>query len=215
MRDDFSMATKETLAKRVAHHCSNPQCRQVTSGPQDDPEKAINIGVAAHITAASEDGPRYNPSLTPMERRSTRNGVWLCQNCAKLVDNDVVRYDVEILRLWKRLAEKTAIKELENGSTFDNEVQLMFARIERLMPELLVEMRNDLENSPFVREFFLFNRNWVYSGGSSPSFTYYYDDHADLDGKIHILENYGLIRNLSHNSRYRMTERFAIYLGAE
>ena len=52
MRDDFPLPTKELLAERVAYRCSNPECRQVTSGPQKDPTKSVNIGVAAHITAA-------------------------------------------------------------------------------------------------------------------------------------------------------------------
>jgi hypothetical protein len=27
-RDDFNLKTKETLAKRVAHRCSNPDCQK-------------------------------------------------------------------------------------------------------------------------------------------------------------------------------------------
>lgn len=115
MRDDFSIATKELLAKRVALRCSNPGCRHVTSGPQKNPVKVINTGVAAHITAASADGPRYDPSLTPKERRSPENGIWLCQSCAKLVDNDPIRYGVEILHQWKVVAETNAAYELEHS----------------------------------------------------------------------------------------------------
>ena len=113
MRDDFDVKTKETLAKRVGYWCSNPGCRKLTSGPRSDPEKVLNIGVAAHITAASEGGPRYDPSLTPEERRSVDNGIWLCQNCAKLVDNDVQRYTVVLLREWKERAEEAALREVE------------------------------------------------------------------------------------------------------
>ena len=104
---------KETLAKRVAHRCSRSECRQVTSGPQEDPERVINVGVAAHITAASPGGPRYDDSLTSERRQSIENGVWLCQTCAKLVDNDPLRYTCEVLHEWKRQAEKTARYELE------------------------------------------------------------------------------------------------------
>lgn len=108
MRDDFPLGTKELLAKRMAHRCSNPGCRQVTSGPQEDPTKVVNSGVAAHITDASADGPRFDPSLTPDERRSAENGIWLCQSCAKLVDNEPIRYGVNILHRWKAQAETTA-----------------------------------------------------------------------------------------------------------
>ncbi len=113
MRVDFTSDTKEKLAKRVGYRCSNPQCRQATSGPQDDPDRVVNIGVAAHITAAAPGGPRYDASLTDDERCSQENGIWLCQNHAKLVDNDISRFPVEQLRKWKRNAEDTARRELE------------------------------------------------------------------------------------------------------
>jgi len=105
MADDFSPLVKKTLADRVGHLCSNPDCHALTSGPQDDPAKAVNLGVAAHITAASPGGPRYDPDLLPEERSSPSNGIWLCQNCAKLVDNDVLRFPVTTLNKWKAEAE--------------------------------------------------------------------------------------------------------------
>jgi hypothetical protein len=52
-RDDFALSVKKVLAQRVGARCSNPNCRQQTSGPQFDPAKALNVGVAAHITAAA------------------------------------------------------------------------------------------------------------------------------------------------------------------
>ena len=87
-RDEFSTTTKETLAKRVGYRCANPNCRKLTCGPCEDENKAINIGVAAHITAASPGGPRYDETLTSEERKSINNGIWLCQSCAKLIDDD-------------------------------------------------------------------------------------------------------------------------------
>jgi hypothetical protein len=108
MRDDFPEDIKRALAARVANQCSNPDCRAVTSGPQTDPSKAVNVGVAAHITAASPGGPRHDPELSPPERQGSLNGIWLCQNCAKLVDNDPDRFTVELLRAWKVVAEDHA-----------------------------------------------------------------------------------------------------------
>lgn len=87
-RDDFSPEVKDLLAKRVGMRCSNPNCRQPTSGPQEDPKKVLNIGVASHITAAARGGPRYDARMSSQERKSEANGLWLCQNCGKLVDND-------------------------------------------------------------------------------------------------------------------------------
>ena len=70
--------------------------------------KAVNVGVAAHITAASQEGPRFDASLTAEQRCHANNGIWLCQNCAKLVDNDVSRFSANVLRAWKEVAENRA-----------------------------------------------------------------------------------------------------------
>lgn len=114
MRDDFSMAVKELVATRVAFRCSRPRCGQITSGPQADPLGTVNLGVAAHITAASPGGPRYYPGFTPAQRRSPENAIWLCQTCAKLADNDEIRYTADKLRAWKTSAEEQAAAALEN-----------------------------------------------------------------------------------------------------
>jgi hypothetical protein len=108
LRDDFNEVAKRTLAARVGNTCSNPDCRAVTSGPQDDPLKALNVGVAAHITGAAPGGPRYNAALTADQRSHPDNGIWLCQICAKLVDNDTLQFPEDVLRAWKTLAEYRA-----------------------------------------------------------------------------------------------------------
>jgi hypothetical protein len=115
VRDEFPKPVVETLAKRVGNRCSNPGCRKRTSGPHTEDDKALNVGVAAHITAASPGGPRYEPSLTPDERKVIGNGIWLCQSCGKLVDNDEARYTKSLLIQWKKDAEQEALKEIETA----------------------------------------------------------------------------------------------------
>ncbi len=94
-------------------HRSNPACRRVTSGPQENPEKAVNLGVAAHIAAASAGGARYDASMSPLQRSAIENGIWLCQSCAKLIDSDTQKYTSGLLRNWKTTAEANAATELE------------------------------------------------------------------------------------------------------
>jgi hypothetical protein len=115
----------------------------------------VDIGVAAHITAASPDGSRYDPSLTPEQRRSADNGIWLCQNDAELVDNDAVRYTVDCLRTWKVAAEQAAARELEHRLNRTPTLAGMLERMERLMPALLAELRTDLADEPLKREIVL------------------------------------------------------------
>jgi hypothetical protein len=112
MRDDFAQPIKNTLAARTGYKCSNPNCRATTSGPQADAQKAANLGVAAHITGAAPGGERYDPVLTSAQRSSMINGVWLCQNCAHLIDADVSRYSVALLYHWKIEAEIAAHQDI-------------------------------------------------------------------------------------------------------
>lgn len=74
----------------------------------------INIGVAAHISAASGRGCRYNSQMTAQERCSVRNGIWLCQNCAKLIDSDEARYTTDLLQDWKSRAEEAARLQVQS-----------------------------------------------------------------------------------------------------
>jgi hypothetical protein len=114
-RDDFTAATKTRLARRAGYLCSHPECRRPTIGPAAGDAEVVNIGEAAHITAAAMGGPRYDPSLSPEERRSQANGIWLCAVHAKQVDSDEQHFTVERLRKWKAKAEKAAFDALTTG----------------------------------------------------------------------------------------------------
>jgi hypothetical protein len=109
MRDEFTEDVKRNLAARTGNSCSNPECGALTSGPQSNSTKALNVGLAAHITAAAEGGQRYDALLSPEQRRHQDNGIWLCQTCAKLIDNDAARYTEKLLRAWKEIAEDRAL----------------------------------------------------------------------------------------------------------
>lgn len=111
-RDDFSQSTKDILARRVAFRCSNPSCRVLTCGPHTESNCAVNVGVAAHITAAASGGPRYEISILREQRMNVGNGIWLCQTCAKLIDSDSAKYPSDLLKEWKILAEQQTAKEL-------------------------------------------------------------------------------------------------------
>jgi len=108
VRDEFTEKTKKVIQDRAGNHCSNPDCGIVTSGPNSDPEKSTKIGVAAHITAASQNGPRYDSNLTIQQRKSAENGIWLCQTCAHFIDTDPETYTTSLLDAWKTQAEKKA-----------------------------------------------------------------------------------------------------------
>lgn len=211
MRDDFDQRTKDVLFKRARARCSNPMCRRETIEAHSEEDKAVNTGVAAHITAASPGGPRYDPTLSIEERKSPSNGIWLCQTCAKLVDSDSPKYTVGLLRTWKSNAEA--------GDERDAAKMAVFSKIEQVIPELLEEMRNDLAEHPLKREFVLLSKRWTYNGGrtlgdGNSYLAYHYEDHDSLDDKITILCNYHLIVDITYNNvkRYTFTEDLVDYL---
>lgn len=117
-RDDFNPKTIAALAKRASYICSNPECRSLTLYPSEkNSEESIYIGKAAHITAASEGGPRYDPSLTPEQRSSIGNGIFLCSNCAEMIDkNNGIDFPVDLLREWKRKHEAWVKANLNKSS---------------------------------------------------------------------------------------------------
>lgn len=210
MRDDFPKRTKDTLSKRVGLRCSNPTCRCLTMGPNSDPIKSTNVGVAAHICAASEGGPRYENMMTPEERRHVLNGIWLCQNCAKLIDSDKERYTVELMKEWKHDAEEEAFQLLSARSIGVHQFK-RFENIFNLMPELIIEISQDIIANPLAREFVLLGRGWVYNSSKDKIIlAYYYEDHDNLENKIQLLVNNCLVTDITCNNtkRYLFSEEF-------
>lgn len=210
MRDDFKAAVVRELAARAGNRCSNPSCLRPTNGP-DGAIGVASIGVAAHISAASEGGPRFDPDLTQAERSDTVNGIWLCQTCSRLVDVDVASHPSEVLQEWKTLAEAKAYFALRG---YDVVRTRSFATLEQKMPNLVGEIRADIINHEFTREIVLLSKKWSYNPGRNPYFVYYFEDHKHLLGKIRIFENYRAVVNTAYNDidRYDLTENFVEYL---
>jgi hypothetical protein len=73
------------------------------------------VGVAAHITAASARGPRYDASLSSDERSSERNGVWACQTHGKLIDDNPSTHTVEEISRWKKQHEDWVFARVSNA----------------------------------------------------------------------------------------------------
>lgn len=120
MRDDFKNPIKLKIAKRAGYLCSNPQCRRLTIGAAEGDEGVVNIGVIAHITAASPGGPRFDGTLTAEQRSDADNGILLCQTHAHLIDSDEKKFTVDVLREWKRNAERYSSQAMLGlGGSYD------------------------------------------------------------------------------------------------
>jgi hypothetical protein len=117
-RDEFPIEVKRKLAERAGHTCA--VCEKSTSGPGSDRNTSLSDGIAAHITAASKGGPRFDPTLSPRERSSIQNGIWACTQHGRLIDSDHPDYTVDLLRGLKRRQEDLAKLRFERKSRADD-----------------------------------------------------------------------------------------------
>ncbi len=110
-------------------------------------------------------------------------------------------------------ATTTAARELERQRSLNADSDQIFISLERMMPDLLTEMRKDLTENPLSREFVVLKKGWSY-WGSGHELAYYFEDHPELESKLHILLNYGLIQDVTRTnvSRYVIGEELARYL---
>jgi hypothetical protein len=109
----------------------------VTSAPTSDGGNDINIGVAAHIAAAAP-GPgarRYRADMTPGQRKSPENGIWLCQDCAKTIDSDDPAFAETVLHGWKRKHAadlwRSIVEKVPFGPTMPPTVPELAARLQQ------------------------------------------------------------------------------------
>jgi hypothetical protein len=216
VRDDFPIPVKDELAKRVAFLCSRPACRRFTAGPKSGPSGTVNLGEAAHITAASPGGARYRADLSASERAAASNGIWLCPTCAALIDRDTDRYPEPKLREWKADAEAAAALALEDRRSPATESAGVLLEAERLMPALIGDMRADVrsDDTELVREFILpSNPNAAFSPGKT-RFFYARNDHPGVLNQVDWLEEMGLVVNITTGTlpTYRMAAEFVEWL---
>lgn len=133
-RDNFPRAMAEKLARQVAHICSNPECRVQTVGAKGSGDGVTSIGVAAHICAAAAGGPRYDEHQSFEERTGADNGIWLCNNCSRNVDNDELNFAVTVLHAWKAAAIADAKNRVGKKVINDADVESRLASAFRTLP---------------------------------------------------------------------------------
>ena len=101
-RDNFSKTTRRSLGSAVNWVCV--KCERPTRFMSANGEHQVSIGHAAHITAASPLGPRFDETLTPEQRRGEENGAHMCPTCATIVDNDHEAFPPSLLQEWQARA---------------------------------------------------------------------------------------------------------------
>ena len=112
-RAEFSATVRKVMAERAGYQCSVLNCGKLTVGPGPSQAQVINIGMAAHIYAASAGGPRGTGGLSVAERSKPENGIWCCYSHGKAIDSDTGKaFSIAELKAWKRLHEARKSAEM-------------------------------------------------------------------------------------------------------
>lgn len=92
--------TQRRLFAASAGYCQNPACSNELF--IDIAGASYHVAEMAHVFAASDDGPRARPDLTPEERGAFENLIVLCANCHTAVDKAPAAFPDRMMIAWKR-----------------------------------------------------------------------------------------------------------------
>lgn len=123
-RANFSSSTIEKLYKSNGGLCS--RCGRMTTAYNHENLKYISIGEAGHIFGAkrtSDKSPRSNSTLTNDFLKNFENGIWLCKNCHKLIDDAEKDFSSDLLLKMKKKASSLAYDSLKRGIEFYELIQ--------------------------------------------------------------------------------------------
>lgn len=118
----------------------------MTVAGSDDRKSGLTMtGVAAHITAASQKGPRYDSGMSPEERGSEANGIWTCQIHGKFIDDNTSKCSTIELHRWKAQHEKWVFDRVESGLELSHRgvSRISFGNVGVFSENLRVSMRRN------------------------------------------------------------------------
>ena len=103
MNGKFTAKTKDRLADKAGNVCSAPWCDRSTSASSESRASGVSVTAeAAHIRGRTQDAARWDKSMDDDQRAHISNGIHLCEDHAKLIDNDEALYTPELLEQWKQ-----------------------------------------------------------------------------------------------------------------
>lgn len=111
----YTRVTIRRLDTLSGNQCASPCCEKRLIAR----DEISIISKICHIEAASEEGARYNPSMTDKERAHFNNLILLCDECHTIIDNKLneEKYPVALLKDWKKNHESIYLHEqLRNTS---------------------------------------------------------------------------------------------------
>ncbi len=130
-------------------------------------------------------------------------------NLAKIVTNlELINRSLKEITISREAISKPNI-------VLSKPTEKVFLKLEKMIPELLANMKEDLLEYPFAREFIIMYKGNNYNGDENNLIlAYCFEDHSFLRNKLRLLENHQLIYEITYNSvpRFVMSEELANYL---
>jgi hypothetical protein len=102
----YSEKTLKILFALSGNQCAHPECANSIIEPKTDYSEALVVGHIAHIYAASDNGPRGNPTLSESDRKKPENLILLCPTHHVIVDGQHETYPATLLLTWKEKHER-------------------------------------------------------------------------------------------------------------
>lgn len=92
---------REVLWGLAAGRCAYPGCTQVCVKEATEHDPTVPVGIAAHIIAHSDTGPRGDPDFPEAARGRYENLILLCPTHHAIVDKQPYTFTSDELRQWK------------------------------------------------------------------------------------------------------------------
>lgn len=125
--------TLQRLYRDSGNQCAYPGCHEMLWTDEN-----INMSVIAHIEAAEEGGPRFNPNSNDEQRRSYENLIPMCIKHSFWIDKEKNRQNYTVQKL----------KELKANHKNHVQEQLKSKKIPKTVPEeILIEAHTSLQSS--------------------------------------------------------------------
>lgn len=110
-RDPVPAAQARVVISRSGDRCAYRGCGQELSlAPPSNRDHPKATGKVAHICAASPGGPRYDGTMTPSQRGSADNLIYLCGPHHDAIDSQLHFHTAEWLRQAKRDHERAVAR---------------------------------------------------------------------------------------------------------
>ncbi|AMY26280.1 hypothetical protein CH262_03190 [Rhodococcus sp. 05-2255-1e] len=115
-RDPVPKAQEKVVIARSGNKCAYPGCGlELTIDPKSDEDQPKATGKVAHIAGASPNGPRYDSTMTPKQRGSADNLVYLCSPHHDAIDFQLGYHTRDFLIEAKQTHELAVARAVRNG----------------------------------------------------------------------------------------------------